>query len=95
MDTNEHYLVKHVPERNRFEASLDGQVAHLDYMKVGTTLIFTHTEVPINLEGQGIGAKLVKAGLEYVREQNLTAAPFAHLSRAFSRVILSTRTCFA
>jgi uncharacterized protein len=80
---NQAIKVNHVPERNRFEVNIDGQIAHLDYMKVGTTLIFTHTEVPETLEGQGIGASLAQAGLEYVRQQNLTAAPLCPFVKSF------------
>lgn len=75
--------VEHHPERNRFEAQLDGQTAVLEYMKVGDSLILSHTEVPEVLEGRGIGSALAKAALEYVRDNELTAAPLCPFVRAY------------
>ncbi len=73
----------HNPEKNRFEASLAEGTAELVYMKVGDTLIFHHTEVPEALEGQGIGSKLAKAGLEYVKENNISAAALCPFVKAY------------
>lgn len=63
--------VHHRPEQNRFEIRLQGETAVLDYTLNGTTIIFTHTGVPSALEGQGIGSKLAKAGLDYARANGL------------------------
>lgn len=43
----------------------------LTYKVDGETITFIHTEVPATMEGQGIGGKLAKAGLEYARENGL------------------------
>ena len=75
--------VEHHPERNRFEIKVAGQTAVLEYMKVGDSLIFTHTEVPENLEGQGVGGALAKAGLDYVRDHTMTAAPLCPFVKAY------------
>ena len=75
--------VEHAPERNRFEAQVDGKTAVLEYMQVGDSLIFTHTEVPEALEGQGVGGALAKAGLEYVRDHDMTAAPLCPFVKAY------------
>lgn len=71
------------PDKNRFEASTLAGTAVTDYMKVGNTLIFTHTEVPEALEGQGIASKLVKFALDYVRENKLTASPLCPFVKAY------------
>lgn len=63
--------VHHRPEQNRFEITAQGETAVLEYMLNGSTIIFTHTGVPPALEGQGIGSKLAKAGLEYARANGL------------------------
>ncbi len=63
--------VVHLPEEDRFEIRLDGHVAELTYSLLGSTILFTHTGVPPALEGQGIGSKLAKAGLEYARANGL------------------------
>ena len=63
--------VEHNLDAHRFELSIDGHLAVLDYMLLGDTITFTHTGVPPAIENRGIGSKLVKAGLEYSRENSL------------------------
>ena len=57
--------VMHLQEKQRFEIHVDGYIAELTYRLHDDTIIFLHTEVPPALEGQGIGTRLVKAGLDY------------------------------
>lgn len=83
LDETTGVMVEHHPEHNRFEAQLDGRSAVLEYIQVGNSLIFSHTEVPERLEGRGIGSALAKAGLEYVRDNELTAAPLCPFVRAY------------
>ena len=59
--------VIHLPEQNRFELRVDGFVAELTYTMHNHQIIFMHTIVPSELEGQGVGGKIVKAGLDYAR----------------------------
>jgi len=73
----------HNSDKNRFEASSSAGTAVSEYMKVGNTLIFTHTEVPEALEGQGIGGKLAKAALEYVRDNKMSAAPLCPFVKGY------------
>ena len=61
----------HNTKRNQFEIRIDAYVAELAYYISGTVITFTHTGVPTALEGQGIGSKLAKAGLQYARDNNL------------------------
>lgn len=61
----------HNVERKQFETHIDSHTAELAYYINGNVIIFTHTGVPTALEGQGIGSKLVKAGLQYARDNNL------------------------
>ena len=63
--------VIHLPEQNRFEIRVDSLVAELTYSLRGDTILFLHTGVPSALEGQGVGAELAKAGLEYARANGL------------------------
>ncbi|WP_235183269.1 GNAT family N-acetyltransferase [Deinococcus phoenicis] len=42
---------------------------------MGSALIFTHTEVPKALEGQGVGSHLVHDALEEVRARGLQIIP--------------------
>ena len=66
--------VIHNPEASRFEIQIDRQVAVLRYRMRGSTMLFTHTGVPKELEGRWLGSRLVHAGLEYARENSLRVA---------------------
>ncbi len=61
----------HNPEKKRFEISVDGHVAVLNYIPMGEIITFTHTGVPSAIENRGLGSKLVKTGLDYARENGL------------------------
>lgn len=63
------------PEEQRFEANVNGHLAVAEYHREGSKIIFTHTEVPSALEGQGIGSKLVKYALDASRAENLVVVP--------------------
>lgn len=59
--------VLHFPERGCFEIHVNNLIAELTYSLHGDTITFLHTGVPSELEGQGVGSKLVKTGLEFAR----------------------------
>lgn len=63
--------VSHNEKRSRFETSVDGKLAVADYEMEDGTMIFTHTEVPSELSGQGIAQKIVQSGLDYARANSL------------------------
>ena len=67
----ENVEVTHNPEEHRFELTLDGYLAVLDYVLRGDTIVFTHTGVPPEIEGGNAGVKLVVTGLEYARQNGL------------------------
>jgi predicted GNAT family acetyltransferase len=61
--------IRHIPAARRFELYAEDQVAILDYIIEGDTITFTHTLVPAELEGRGIGSQLARAGMEFAREK--------------------------
>lgn len=63
--------VIHNPGAERFEIQVDGLLAVLQYRLDGNRIIFTHTGVPKALEGQWLGSRLVRAGLEYARKNGI------------------------
>ena len=68
--------VRDNPERKRFEIDLgDGAVAIADYVLMPGKVMFTHTEVPPQHEGQGIGTALVETALASARERGLEVIP--------------------
>jgi predicted GNAT family acetyltransferase len=66
---------------SRFEFDTDGHVAVLMYRRNGKRLVLIHTDVPAELEGQGIGGRLVVAAIDRAAREGLTIVPlcpFAH-----------------
>lgn len=59
----------------QFEAKIDEYVALAAYQRAGDRIVFTHTEVPPELEGQGLAGKIVHEALEYARQEHLTVVP--------------------
>jgi uncharacterized protein len=49
---------------SRFELRADGWLAELVYRIRGDRLVLVHTEVPFELEGRGIGGRLVTAAVD-------------------------------
>ncbi len=60
---------------SRFESHIGGKMAFLMYRRSVQEITFTHAEVPTELEGQGIGGRVVRIGLEFAREHGLTVVP--------------------
>lgn len=59
----------------RYEARVDGRLAILAYQQEGGRIVYTHTEVPEELEGQGIAGKLTRVALDDARAQRLAVVP--------------------
>lgn len=70
-------------DQSRFEMAVDGGTAVLQYMERDGALYLTHTEVPPELEGQGIGSKLVKHVLEQAKSRGQKVAPWCPFVRAY------------
>ncbi len=52
----------HAPDRSRFEAHLDGDLAGFaEYQLAEGLIVFTHTEVDESFEGRGVGSALARA----------------------------------
>lgn len=73
-DTSE-IVVRDNPEERRFETTIDGHLAIAEYRLVEGAIMFTHTAVPDELEGRGVGSALVRAGLKAARERKLQVMP--------------------
>lgn len=70
-------------DQERFIVRSDGNTAFLKYQLRGDTIMFIHTEVPSELEGQGIGSALAKTGLEYARVHHLKVVPLCPFVRSY------------
>ncbi len=65
------------PDASRFELRTGGRLAELVYHVRGDRLVLVHTEVPVELEGHGIGGRLVTAAVDRAVREGLTLVPFA------------------
>lgn len=62
----------------------DGKVSFVEFQQDDDqTLALTHTEVHPDLEGQGIGSKLVKDVLDQIREEHLQILPYCPFIAVF------------
>ena len=59
-------------DASRFEVTVDGHVAALDYRRDADRLVLVHTGVPSELEGKGLGGVLVAAAVDRAEEEHLT-----------------------
>ena len=67
--------VRNNATESRFEMEVDGHQAVADYELEGKTMTFTHTGVPKELGGRGVGTELVKGALDHARKNNLRVVP--------------------
>lgn len=72
-------------EAARFEASTEGRTATLDYELDGDRIRLTHTRVPPELEGRGVGSSLARYALDAARDRGLTVVPDCDFIAAFIR----------
>src|SRR5690606_35451818 len=63
-------------ESKRFELTIDGHIASIDFTQRGIDVIkLIHTEVPEELGGRGIAAVLVEKTLQYLEKNKFTLYP--------------------
>jgi hypothetical protein len=67
--------VRHDESAHRFEAEVHGLKAVIVYKIVPGRMLIQHTEVPRELEGRGLAAKLTRIALEYARSKALQVVP--------------------
>jgi len=60
---------------SRFELHVGGQITFLVYRRTPHEITLTHAETPREMEGRGLGSKVVRAALDFAREQDLKVVP--------------------
>ncbi|HEY0011717.1 MAG TPA: GNAT family N-acetyltransferase [Allosphingosinicella sp.] len=75
--------VRHDEAQRRFEIEEEGATGFLTYMLQDGRIVFTHTIVPPELEGRGIGSRIVKAGLDHARAEGLQVVPQCSFVRGY------------
>lgn len=75
--------VSNAEAEHRFELEEEGGLAFVTYILEGDQITFTHTIVPEELEGRGVGTKLVRGALDEARERGLKVVPACSFVRHF------------
>jgi predicted GNAT family acetyltransferase len=75
--------VTHRPTTSEFVIERDGrEVAHMKYARHGQRVDILHTEVDRSLRGEGAGAKLVAAAVDWARREHLHIVPLCPFANA-------------
>lgn len=73
-------------DAHRFELRKDGAVAaYSEYNLIKGAVMFTHTEVLPEYEGQGLGSKLAAYALQDVRSRGLQVIPVCQFIAGYIR----------
>ena len=75
--------VRNNEARGRYELVVDGALAVAQYKIDGDTIHLTHTIVPREVEGRGVGSRLVKGALDDARSRNLRVDPICPFTRHY------------
>jgi hypothetical protein len=78
--------VTDVPERSRFEITVDGElVGFADYRLRPGRVVITHSEIDDAHQGRGLAARLTRGALDSVRERGLLVTPLCPYTAEFVR----------
>ena len=75
--------VIHEEENERFVIYKDGNEAYIKYTSGDGELNLYHTHTDPELRGQGLAAQVVRAALEYIKENELKVVPTCSYVQSF------------
>ncbi|VXC81340.1 GNAT family N-acetyltransferase [Sphingomonas sp. 8AM] len=75
-------VVDHRSEQE-FTLAVGDRRAVAAYQLEGNTIVFTHTVVPPEIEGRGVGTKLIRGALDIVRDRGWKVVPQCPFVRAY------------
>lgn len=67
--------IQHDLASSRFVTTVEGQRGYVEYERGDGTLVLTHTVVPAAIGDRGIAGELVKATLDFARNEGLKVVP--------------------
>ena len=73
----------HVPEQSRFEVAEPEGTGVLAYVLGDGEVVLSHTVVPPELEGRGVGSTLARAALGWAAQQHLAVVQQCSFVRDF------------
>lgn len=84
-NTDGDVVVRHNEAESRFEAVVGGRLAVADYERADGTIVMTHTFVPPELRGRGVGERLVRFALDHARREGWRVVPVCSFVAALMR----------
>jgi predicted GNAT family acetyltransferase len=75
--------VIHENEDKRFVINLEGNEVYVEYTMTGNKINLYHTFTDPALRGKGLAAQVVRAALEFAKENNLKVVPACSYVHAF------------
>ncbi|SEF78697.1 hypothetical protein SAMN04489712_10233 [Thermomonospora echinospora] len=70
--------------QSRYEIRVDGRLAGFaQYRQRNGAVVFTHTEVDDEYEGQGVGSALVRGALDDVRSRGAQVVPLCPFVKSY------------
>ena len=80
-------------DAGRYEVSIDGTLAKIDFQMMNGLLALVHTEVPTAISNRGVASELTTFALEDARTRGLQVLPFcpfvsAHIKRHPETLVL-------
>ncbi|VWX58622.1 conserved hypothetical protein [Burkholderiales bacterium 8X] len=78
--------ISHHPDRHRYEAAIDGELAAIcEYNLLTDAIMFTHTEVMPQFEGRGVGSAIARHVLDEARAQGKQVIPACQFIAGYIR----------
>ena len=83
----EDYELKDDVHRQQYEFRIGNYTPKIEYIKsINGEIYLTHTEVPRELEGKGIGSQLVEKTLQDIERQGLRLVPLCPFVAAYIKI---------
>jgi predicted GNAT family acetyltransferase len=77
-------IVRDDPAGNRYELLIDGvRAGDLHYLPTRGAVVLVHTEIAPELEGQGLGGRLIAGALDDLRARELIIIPVCPFVRSY------------
>jgi len=73
------------PAKQRFELTVGGQTAFLEYQRTADSFTILHTEVPEAFRGRNLGGRLVEAAVSSAHAAGLRLVVVCPFARAYLR----------
>lgn len=82
----EDYKLYNNEEDHRYEFHIEEYIPAISYIKTANNAVYlTHTEVPEELEGQGIGSRLVEETLKDIEANDCEVVPMCSFVASYIR----------